>query len=74
MGSYGKVYSCINTTNGKTLAVKIILRSKFKDQTTAGIQQELDVMKKMRHKHIIKIYEIIDDPTSKKVYIIMKLC
>ena len=28
----------------------------------------------MCHKNIIKINEIIDDPSSKKVYLIMSLC
>ena len=28
-------------------------------------------MKKLAHKHIVRLHEIIDDPMSKKIYIVM---
>ena len=36
IGSYGKVYSCIDTTTDQTHAVKVIPRNKFKDQSAAN--------------------------------------
>ena len=33
--------------------------------------KELEILKKVVHTHIIKLHEIIDDPQSKKVYIVM---
>ena len=29
-------------------------------------------MKKLAHKHVVKLHEIIDDPASKKIYIVME--
>ena len=33
--------------------------------------KELDILKTLAHKHIVKLHEIIDDPASKKIYILM---
>ena len=33
--------------------------------------KELDILKTLVHKHIVKLHEIIDDPQSKKLYIVM---
>ena len=34
------------------------------------INQEMAIMKKLDHPYILKLYEIIDDPTEKKLYLI----
>ena len=39
-----------------------------------GIAQEMQCLTKLCHKNIIKLNEIIDDPKSKNVYLIMNLC
>jgi serine/threonine protein kinase len=39
-----------------------------------GLAQEMAVLTKMNHMNIIKLQEIIDDPESKKVYLIMDYC
>jgi len=31
------------------------------------------IMKKLDHPHIVKLYEIIDDPQKKKLYLITEL-
>ena len=33
--------------------------------------KELEALKKLVHKNIVKLHEIIDDPNSKKLYIVM---
>lgn len=35
------------------------------------VYQEIDIMKKIDHPNIIKLYEIIDDPGCDKLYLIM---
>ena len=39
-----------------------------------GIAQEMACLTKMNHMNIIKLQEIIDDPSSKKVYLVMDYC
>jgi calcium/calmodulin-dependent protein kinase kinase 2 len=43
--------------------------SKTKNAFTS-VQQEMAIMKKLDHPHIVKLYEIIDDPKEKKLYLI----
>jgi [calcium/calmodulin-dependent protein kinase] kinase len=35
------------------------------------VYQEIDIMKKIEHPNIIRLFEIIDDPNSDKLYLIM---
>jgi serine/threonine protein kinase len=41
--------------------------------TTAldDVYKEIDIMKKLDHPHIVKLYEIIDDPSLEKLYLVM---
>jgi len=34
--------------------------------------QEIAIMKKLDHSNIVKLYEVLDDPTVDKLYIIME--
>ena len=38
-----------------------------------SLQQEMAIMKKLDHPYILKLYEIIDDPKDKKLYLIIEL-
>jgi serine/threonine protein kinase len=40
--------------------------------STDYVRQEVELMKSLRHKHIIALYEVIDDPTKEHVYMIMQ--
>jgi len=35
------------------------------------VYEEVEIMKKLDHSNIIKIYEVIDDPNSDKLYLVM---
>ena len=49
-------------------------KSEEPKQNAVGIEQEMDCLLKMNHMNIIKLHEIIDDPKSKKVYLVMDYC
>ena len=59
--------------------MKIIKRSKVKkrvvnDATSgigAAVDHEMSILTKIDHINIIKLHEIIDDPNTDKVYLIM---
>ena len=37
------------------------------------VKEEMAIMQKINHPHVLKLYEIIDDPTAKKLYLITEL-
>lgn len=80
-GSYGKVR--LADKNGQKYAVKILNKSKLKkkrefyvDENGANrvkdalenVRKEIAIMKKMRHNNIIRLFEVLDNPDSNKIY------
>lgn len=55
-------------------AMKIIRRSKLLLNKSGDADrqiQELEIMKKLNHKNIVKLHEVINDPSSEKLYLVM---
>ncbi|KAL0953117.1 hypothetical protein HGRIS_004386 [Hohenbuehelia grisea] len=42
--------------------------------TEAMIRKEIAVMKKLRHPHVLRLLEVIDDRLKSKVYLVMEYC
>lgn len=38
------------------------------------IRREITIMKKMTHKNVVKLIEVLNDPESKKIYLILEYC
>ena len=50
---------------GHHVAIKILNRSKIRSLDMADkVRREISILKKMRHPHIIRLYEVIDTPTD----------
>mmetsp|Transcript_29895 Transcript_29895/g.82077 ORF Transcript_29895/g.82077 Transcript_29895/m.82077 type:complete len:499 (-) Transcript_29895:275-1771(-) len=69
-GSYGAVCKAKNKATGCTRAVKTINKAKMKN--LARFKTEIDLMKRMDHPNILKLYETFED--TKNIYLIMELC
>ncbi|GAA5809353.1 hypothetical protein MFLAVUS_002761 [Mucor flavus] len=71
VGSFAVVKECTEKTTGTKYAVKIILK-----KVIAGKQQmldsELDILKKVRHSHIVSLHDIFESDDA--VYIVTDLC
>jgi serine/threonine protein kinase len=78
-GAYSKVKLCQHELDGTYYAMKILSRSVLKSRgigQTSGLQKfkrEVAILKRLRHPHIIALQEVIDDPTSEKLYLILEL-
>ncbi|KAF9533942.1 kinase-like domain-containing protein [Crepidotus variabilis] len=42
------------------------------NSTEAKIRKEIAIMKKLRHPHVVRLYEVIDDRMREKIYIVME--
>ena len=63
----------------KVFAVKIIPRSQYrpsfeKHDQGSSVEMEMACLLKLQHKNIIALKEVIDDPSSEKVYLVMDFC
>ena len=77
-GVYGKVKLC--KREGKDYAMKIMSKSLLKKRKTSrnstaldDVFREIAVMKKLRHKNVVTLHEVIDDPTNSKLCAHMRL-
>lgn len=75
-GTSGKVKQVVHHDSGECRAIKIVKRSMVKKlQGPHGIdrlRKEVAIMKKLNHKNVIQLFEVIDDPDSDKMYFVMQ--
>lgn len=72
-GSQGTVELGV-TLAGEPRAIKALKRSALMKQNEAQIRREIAIMKKLRHDNVIRLFEVIDDPRSNMIYLVMKYC
>lgn len=69
-GGFAKVYHGRDVRNGKSVAVKAASKHNIvKGNLTAHVKQEVSIMRRLRHPHIIRLHEVL--ATKSKVYFIM---
>jgi serine/threonine protein kinase len=80
-GSFSKVKLAVRLSDEKTVAIKVMKKSLLRKTRQGGeltaweqVQTEIAIMKKLRHRNVVALYEVIDDPTSNKLYLIMQYC
>lgn len=44
------------------------------DNAFEQVKKEIAVLKKLNHKNVLKLYEVIDDPNQEKIYLSFILC
>lgn len=82
-GAQGVVQLAYSASRNMPVAIKIVSRPKepkYKLGRPAGggggaeaqWQSEIDVMKNLNHPSIVRLYEVINDPSSQKVFLVMQ--
>ena len=73
-GGFAKVVKGIHIPTGEKVAVKIMDKIQlFTDPLNLRrVKTEISILKLVRHKNIIKLYEVIETP--QKIYLIMEYC
>lgn len=73
-GAFGKVKKATHILTGEKVAIKIL--NKHRMQQLSGdvnkIQKEINILKKLRHKNLIQLYEIMESKTN--LFLIMEYC
>ncbi|RLV90707.1 Serine/threonine-protein kinase ATG1 [Spathaspora sp. JA1] len=72
-GSFATVYKCIDTTNGRAVAIKSVVRSKLKSKKLIeNLEIEISILKSMKHPHIVGLLDY--KQTSTHVHLVMDYC
>ena len=68
-GSFGKVYLAIHKLTGLNVAIKAIEKSYITDERRRQkVKNEIHLLKKSNHKHIIKLFEVFE--SAKQIHIV----
>ncbi|KAK9727625.1 hypothetical protein K7432_001709 [Basidiobolus ranarum] len=79
-GCHGKVKLCQDTETGMFYAIKIVEKfsrrrlGQRQNQSSSldKIRKEIAILKKCHHEHVVRLYEVIDDPEAKKIYLVLE--
>ena len=71
-GSFGSVYEAKNTIFGNSVAMKVIKKDKDNELDEQEIRNEIDILRKLSHPNIVKIYEFYI--SENHYYIITEYC
>ena len=59
-GTFGKVKLAIHKHTNENVAIKILDKSKMiENDDVTRVQKEINILKKLKHKNVIQLYEII---------------
>jgi len=60
-GAYAVVKQCTHKPSGTKMAIKIYEKHRLLDSViNAAVKREIDILKKLNHKYILKLYEVIE--------------
>lgn len=70
-GSFSSVYKGVNLINKRNVAIKKI-KSNLISKMQKYIEREIKVMKKLKHKNILELYEVIYK--NNNIYLVLEYC
>jgi len=79
-GTYGKVLLSYHQYTNQLYAIKVFNKIRLKKQSSGfgkpsafdGVLREIAIMKKLNHQNVVKLFEVINDPTEECLYIVME--
>ncbi|XP_005095046.1 serine/threonine-protein kinase STK11 [Aplysia californica] len=75
-GSYGKVKELLDTETLCRRAVKILKKRKLRKIPNGdqNVQREIQLLKRLRHRNVIRLFEVMHNEEKEKMYMIMEYC
>ncbi|KAG0082466.1 hypothetical protein BGZ92_011714, partial [Podila epicladia] len=77
-GMHGKVKLCRDTQTNELCAIKIVDKTtrrrlgRSQISSEEKIRREIAIMKKCIHPNVVRLIEVIDDPTARKIYLVLE--
>ena len=72
-GAFAKVKVATHIHTKEKVAIKILDKEKIQDDEDINrVKKEISILKKLRHKNIIQLYEVME--SSRNLYIVMEYC
>ncbi|KAI1280708.1 Serine/threonine-protein kinase STK11 [Halotydeus destructor] len=75
-GSYSKVKECLDTETLQRRAVKIMKKKRLRKIPNGeeNVRREIQLLRKLNHKNVIRLIEYVYNPEKEKLYIVMEYC
>jgi len=70
-GSFAEVKRAINKQTGDAVAIKIIEKRNLSPQELDTLNEEVEILQKIDHRHIVKLYDIYE--TKDHLYMVMEI-
>jgi len=74
-GAYGEVFAAIHKKTGARRAVKSVGKAglrRYVDDVGAFVRREFDILRRLDHPNIIRVYEAFEDEDS--IHLVLELC
>eukprot|EP00672_Neobodo_designis_P003790 CAMPEP_0174882726 /NCGR_PEP_ID=MMETSP1114-20130205/84907_1 /TAXON_ID=312471 /ORGANISM="Neobodo designis, Strain CCAP 1951/1" /LENGTH=789 /DNA_ID=CAMNT_0016118127 /DNA_START=393 /DNA_END=2762 /DNA_ORIENTATION=+ len=78
-GAQGHVFLAMDTDTDDLRAIKVVRRPPRGARANAAmrkkaedLEREVAIMKKLRHKNVVRLYEVIDDPDQDVMYLVLQ--
>eukprot|EP00483_Globobulimina_turgida_P006544 UN06554 len=72
VGSFASVHACYRKSDNAKFAVKSINKDYLTERELIGLRDEIQILKKISHKNVIKLVDVFDD--GKIVSMVLELC
>jgi calcium-dependent protein kinase len=72
VGAFGEVRLCMSKAGKIKRAVKLIKKDQMSPEDKLNLKNEMNILKKLDHPNILKLYEIFEDP--KTFYLVTEYC
>mmetsp|Transcript_8341 Transcript_8341/g.9032 ORF Transcript_8341/g.9032 Transcript_8341/m.9032 type:complete len:630 (-) Transcript_8341:162-2051(-) len=73
-GSFGSVFKVKRKSDGKTLVWKELNYGKMSEKEKQQLVTEVNILRELRHPHIVRYYDRIIDKSKAQIYIVMEYC
>jgi tRNA A-37 threonylcarbamoyl transferase component Bud32 len=70
-GGFSIVKEGVNKQTKDKVAIKIIEKKTTGNEEVALLHREIDIMRKLKHQHIIALYDVFED--NEKIYLVLEL-